>query len=71
MAEFIPSGVEEVPALALYTERALQDVERTAKKCTVPTFLSSDDGESKFFIDNGVLKFYNSSTGEVLSVTLT
>jgi len=71
MAEFIPAEVYKVTDLAAHTERGLQEVERMTKKCTIPSYKSSDASESSLFVDNGVLKFYNNVTGVEYNVTLT
>ena len=78
MKRRFPLDTTKVKDVVAYSEQAFAGVDDELTKlreagqvATVGSALREDLEQSHLFIDDGVLKFYNSATGAVSTVTLT
>lgn len=70
MARRIPSGVTDVEQLGRLVDSELQKLFAEGTKGFVSTVQPVDKSRSYFFMDNGALKFFNATTQESKTVSL-
>lgn len=70
MARRIPYDVKTVSELAQVTDTELQRLERLSGQGKVSQNRLASSTDSYLYLDQGVLKFFNATTGESKTVTL-
>ena len=70
MARRIPSGITDVQELGRIVDSELQKVSAEGTKGFVSETQPVDKSKSYLFIDSGVLKFFNATTEETKTVSL-
>jgi hypothetical protein len=71
MARRIPIGITDTAQLGELVDRELSRLETLGKQGFVSTSRPVDKSQSYFFVDKGILKFFNATTGVTGSVTVT
>lgn len=70
MARRIPRDIKDASQLGALMDSEILRLEQMAKQGFIGTRQRADTGESYFFLDDGVLKYFNSTTKEIKSVTV-
>jgi len=70
MARRIPTGITDVKELGRLVDSELQKISVEGAKGFVSDVQPVDKSRSYFFMDGGVLKFFNATTKETKTVTL-
>lgn len=70
MANWIPATANTVPLLATAVEKALTDIEGLATTGIVSGRKSGTPARSYIYLEDGVLKIYNSETKETSTITV-
>ena len=70
MARRIPTGITDTAQLGILVDRELARLETLGKQGFVSTTKPVARSDSYFFVDNGVLKFFNAVTGTTGTVTI-
>ena len=70
MATRIPTGIKDTEQLGRIVDRELQRVDGVARQGFVGEQRMASRSDSYLFMDNGTLKFFNASTNETKTVTV-
>ncbi len=71
MGRRIPREIKNVNSLGDIVDGEITRLEQMAKQGFIGTTKRADTGEPYLYLDNGVLKYFNSETKEIKTVTVT